>query len=70
MTETRPPCGQCKHWFDEWQMLTPEDDDYGRCQAMEGVVLPLAWEWTTREVVGVTRGETRPCGRFEQKEPI
>lgn len=57
-------CGTCKHWALEWPLLgndEPDSDDIGRCSAMDTVLLPDAWRWCKREVVGVAREEGTMC---------
>jgi len=59
-------CGTCKHW----QLLYYEennlqDDDLGRCKAMDNVKLPYAWSYATREIIQVNRADGLDCSCWE-----
>lgn len=62
-------CGNCKYWDSAW--FTPqdsnEDDDLGRCKAMDHIPLPYAWRYATREVMSVQRSEGEDCAAWVDK---
>lgn len=62
-------CGNCKYWASAW--FTPEDstedDDLGRCWAMDHIPLPYAWRYAPREVTGVQRSDGEDCAAWVDK---
>ena len=62
-------CDTCRHFHLDWRDDDNLDLSFGECKWSPGP-LPFSWQWTTREIVGVTPVDGTECPVWVMKPVV